>query len=421
MNFQLLDVLKAELLDGFGCTEPGAVAYCASIAREALGCMPTHMDVHASGHVIKNVNSVAIPGVEEIKGLRAAAVLGAFGADPKQKLSCIIGLKPRQISMAKELLAQKGFCTAHLLDESDGFHCVVTMEADGHHSRAEIKDYHTHVIDVSRDGVGLLTEREPYIWSEGQTDPFADCGIHEIVQFARDCELARCERLLAHQIATNLAIAEEGLSGEWGVGVGKMLMKSGTLDTCTRCKAYAAAGSDARMSGCGMPVVINAGSGNQGLTVTLPIVIYGRDNCCEDEAIYRALLVSNLVSIYIKRRIGLLSAFCGAVSAAAGAGAGIAFLSGADMRVIDHTIINTLGNVSGIVCDGAKASCAAKIASSIDAAYMGYRLARGGHVYKPGEGLTKDDVESTIEAIVKLGRDGMKQTNRELLHIMLGQ
>ena len=417
MDQRYITLLREELIPALGCTEPIAIAYAAATAARTLGRAPQHILCQCSGNIIKNVQSVSVPNSGGLKGVAAAAALGALGGDPALELNVLQRVGSAEQQAARDFL-EAGSCEVRLLETSHSLHIQLTARAGRHWAEVEIRDQHTRIVSLKLDG-RLLRQDPGCEAAPGQAarDWMSFGGI---LAFARQAPVEELRRLLEPQLTYNLAIAREGLSGSWGAGVGAAILRqSSPGDVAARARAYAAAGSDARMSGCTLPVVINSGSGNQGVTVCLPVWVYAQERKAAPELLYRALAVSNLVAIYQKSSIGRPSAFCGVVGAACGCGAGIAFLEGRSDQVIGNTVINTLGNISGMVCDGAKPSCAAKIASAVDAALLGYQLAQQGYVFADGDGLMKDGIEKTLRCIGRLGRDGMRGTDEEILHLML--
>lgn len=418
MEQRYIALLREELIPALGCTEPIAIAYAAAVAARTMGCRPEQILCECSGDIIKNVQSVSVPNSGGMKGIAAAAALGALGGDAGLELNVLepVG-EPEQ--QAARRFVEEGRCDVRLMNTGHSLHIRLTATAGTHCARVEVRDKHTNIVRLELDGRMLREETGGTAASD--RDPKSWMSFEGILEFARQAPAETLRELLEPQITHNLAIAQEGLRGTWGAGVGATILKhSAPGDTAARARAYAAAGSDARMSGCTLPVMINSGSGNQGVTVSMPVWVYAQERGASPEELYRALAVSNLVAIYQKSSIGRLSAFCGVVGAACGCGAGIAFLEGADDQVIGGTVINTLGNISGMVCDGAKPSCAAKIASAVEAALLGYRLASQGYVFADGDGLMKDGIENTLRCIGCLGREGMRGTDEKILHLMLG-
>jgi len=411
-------ILKSHLRPAMGCTEPIAIAYAAAVARKALGCLPERVHVWVSGNIIKNAMAVTVPNTDGRKGIDAACAAGMVAGNAQRELQVIAEVTPAQRAEIASYL-QRRTITVSLKPDARLFDILVEVEADGRQASARIVDRHTNVVDVIRDGQTLY-HRELDADEAGEEVDESLLTIEGIFEFANTCDLADVQEVIQRQIACNTAIAEEGLTGRWGASVGKVLLDCyGTADVRIRAKAYAAAGSDARMSGCEMPVIINSGSGNQGITVSIPVIEYAKELHATQEQLYRALVMANLTAIRQKALIGTLSAYCGAISAGCAAGAGIAYINGGDLYLINHTIVNSLAILSGTICDGAKPSCAAKIASAVDAALMAYQMACAGKQFRGGEGIVKKGVENTIASVGRLGKDGMKQTDEEILRIMI--
>ena len=412
-----LAILKEELVPAMGCTEPIAVAYAAALAARALGCPAEQAEVAASANIIKNVKSVVVPHTGGRRGIAAAAAAGIVAGDADKELEVLCAVTEDDLKKMADFLEKTPI---HV--ERSGkpylFDIQVRLFGGGHTAFAEIAGHHTNVIALQRDGEVLL-QKEYVEQTSTQATDHTLLNVEQIVQFADEADLNDVKETLQRQIDCNTAIAKQGLEGHWGAEIGRILLRSYGDSVHNRAKAWAAAGSDARMNGCVLPVMINSGSGNQGMTVSLPVAVFADYLLADKEKEYRALVLSNLAAIYQKNELGKLSAYCGAVSAATGAGAGIAYLHGADFDTIAETITNTLANVSGIVCDGAKASCAAKIASSVDAAIMAYYMAAEHRGFQSGEGLVKKDVEATIKSFGRMGREGMRSTDVEILKIML--
>ena len=416
-----LRILREELVPALGYTEPIAIALASAKAREALGCMPEKITAACSGNIIKNAKGVIVPTTGNMKGIDTSAVLGAVAGDPALGLEVLSKVGPDDLKKTRELLAE-GICKEELLDTTAKLHILITMEGEGHTALAEIRDEHTNVIRIERDGETLYKKEEPAPAAvvEEHSD-LDELDLADILDFANTVDLTEIKPVLARQVEYNVRIAREGMTHAYGGRVGATLLRHYGEDVRIRARAMAAAGSDARMGGCVLPVVINSGSGNQGITCSVPIVVYAKYLGATEETMYRALIVSNLVALLQKRGIGRLSAFCGAVCAACGSGAGITYLHGGDYDTIGRTITNTLANVSGIVCDGAKGSCAAKIAASVDAAILAHEMSMDGNTFGAGEGLVKESVEQTIASIGRMAAEGMRETDTEILRIMIGQ
>ena len=413
-----VQILKGELVPALGCTEPGAVAYAAAKAVSVLGTFPDRIEISCSGNIVKNVKGVVVPNSGGLRGIEAAAVLGAVVGKADNMLEVLNHVERPDIDKTKQLLGT-GFCRC-LLEEGEGnLYIDVLAEGGGHSARTVIKDSHTNIILIQKDGETSYS-KDCDDADESAAEMKKLLNVKDILNFADTLQVEDVKEILDHQMKVNTAIAEEGLAHEYGAAVGKTLLEAYGDDIKIRAKAKAAAGSDARMGGSSMPVVINSGSGNQGITVTVPVVEYAKELGADDDRLYRALAVSNLISIHIKRHIGKLSAFCGAVSAACGSGAAITWLMGGGYDQVSSTITSTLANVGGIVCDGAKASCAAKIASSLDAAILANSMTFQKRAFQEGEGIVDGDIEKTIENIGHIGREGMKFTDTEILHLMIG-
>ena len=411
-----VDILKRELVPAMGCTEPIAIAYCSAKARSVLGTLPDEVYLKVSGNIIKNVKSVIVPNSGGRRGLAAAAAIGILAGDETRELEVLSGVTDEAARGLGAYMEKTGFTvipveTPYLLD------MAVEVKKDGHTARVRIAQEHTNVIEIQRDGETLF---EKAVKEDGAQDgpDYGMLTIERIYDFAVTADLEDVREILDRQIEYNTAISQEGLRGDYGANIGRILLEEYGDSVENRLKAVAAAGSDARMNGCDMPVLINSGSGNQGMTASLPVIEYAREKQCGREQLYRALLISNLMTLHQKTGIGRLSAYCGAVSAGAGAGAGIAYLDGGDLTVLAHTLVNALAITSGIVCDGAKASCAAKIAAAVDAGVLGYKMYKTGRQFYGGDGLVAKGVENTIRNIGRLGKDGMRETDKEIIRIM---
>ncbi len=417
---EYLYLLQESLIPALGCTEPIAIALAAAKARELLGQEPESTDVCCSGNIIKNVKGVKVPNSNGEKGILIAAALGIAGGDPSRGLEVLVPVDDAARAKAQDMVAQ-GKLTCSIKEGVDNLYVAVTMSGrDGSSSQAVIAQYHTRFVHLVQNGTVLLDEPELEQSSDqgGVTGIKSRLNVADILDFAKTADLTDFKPILERQVRENTAISDYGLANPCGAQIGRTLMACDPDTPKTRAKARAAAGSDARMSGCTLPVVINSGSGNQGLTVTMPVVEYAQTLNVGEEQLYRALLVSNLIALHQKYYIGNLSAFCGAVCAATGAGAAITYLYGGDYDAVSRTITNTLANVGGIVCDGAKASCAAKIASSVDAAIMGHNMSMAGLCFQSGDGLVQEDVEKTLRSVGYVGRVGMRTTDSEVLRIM---
>ena len=414
-----VQTLKEELVPAMGCTEPIALAYGAARAREVLGEMPDRVVVGASGSIIKNVKSVIVPNTDHLKGIPAAAAAGIVAGDADKELEVIASVSSEQTAQMKEFMEQVPITVEHI-DNGITFDIVITLYKGVSYARVRIANYHTNIVLVEKNGE--ILEKKPVAGEseDGLTDRSL-LNMKDILDFARTVDIEDVREVLERQIDYNWAIAEEGIRGNYGANIGSVLLDMEGESVRVRAKAMAAAGSDARMNGCELPVVINSGSGNQGITASVPVIVYAKDMKVSHETLLRALTLSNLTAIHQKTAIGRLSAYCGAVSAGAGAGAGIAYLHGGDYKEIVHTVVNALAIVSGIVCDGAKASCAAKIASAVDAGILGYQMYIRGQQFYGGDGIVTKGVEETLKNVGRLGKEGMKATNEEIIRIMIGE
>ena len=414
-------ILKEELVAAMGCTEPIAIAYAAAKAYKELGEMPEHIRITCSGNIIKNVKGVTVPNSGGQKGIETAAVLGVVGGNAEKMLEVIAEADDEAREKTRELV-KAGICDVALAENVPNLYIKAEMWTNDHKASVTIEEHHTDITEIEKDGQTVYFAEKtigPKDDSEGPKGDRTKMTLRGIIEYADTVNLSEVEEVLERQVSCNTAISQEGLDNPWGARVGKTMLENWSDDVkCVAC-ARAAAGSDARMSGCPMPVIINSGSGNQGITVTMPVVTYAERWHLSKEKMYRCLLVSNLVSIYIKHYIGSLAAFCGAVSAACGAGAGITYMSGGSYEQIGGTITNTLGNVGGIVCDGAKPSCAAKIASSVHAALLAHYMSTSQKEFLGGEGFVESDVEKTIKNMGYIGKVGMKETDKEILNVMI--
>ncbi len=413
---QYLQILKEELIPAMGCTEPIAMAYAAAKARAVLGKMPEKIDIVISGNIIKNVKSVIVPNTGGLKGITAAIAAGVAVGNADKQLEVLADVKQEDIPKIAEFMDS---CQMTVMkSQSDKLLDIdLHMYAGSDSVRLRITDLHTNIVLIEKNGE-VLFEASSAASDGGETDRSV-LNVQDIVDFAETVDIDDVRELLEKQIEYNLAISEEGLQGSYGASIGKTLIATRGEDVRVRARAQAAAGSDARMSGCELPVVIVSGSGNQGMTASLPVIVYANDMGASHERLLRALVVSNLITIHQKTPIGRLSAFCGAVSAGCGAAAGVAWLIDGTTEAVSATITNTLGMISGTVCDGAKPSCAAKIASAVEAGLLGFDLYENGKGLHGGDGILKNDVEKTIESVGQLAREGMRETDAEILDIML--
>ncbi len=412
-----LNVLKEELIPAMGCTEPVAVAYAAALARDALGAIPERAEVAVSGNILKNVKSVVVPNTGGLRGVAVAVAAGIVAGDASKGLEALSAITAEEIGRIAPYMQG----TPIAVKESDSgcvFDIGVRVFCGADEAFVRIAERHTNVVRVEKNGEVL---RSGGSGATGGEAPKADFSVKDIVEFADTVALSDVEETLGRQISCNSAICEEGLKTDYGARVGKILLSAFGNDVHNRAKATAAAGSDARMNGCELPVVIVSGSGNQGITASVPVIVYAKELGVPHEKLLRALVVSNLVTVHLKRGIGCLSAYCGAVSAGCGAGAGVCYLHGGNYEEIAHTIVNALAIESGVICDGAKSSCAAKVASAVEAGLVGMEMYRRGSEFIGGDGIVEKGVENTIRAVGDLARNGMRETDEEIIRLMIRQ
>ena len=421
-----LQILKEELIPAMGCTEPISIAYAAAKAREVLGCTPDMVKIGVSNNIIKNVKSVVVPNTDGMKGIEAAAAAGIVGGHADKALEVISEVTAEQKGSMRSFMKEVPI-SVEAIDNGFIFDIIVALYHGADSAVVRICRYHTNIVFIQKNSDILLdntaAESKPACGGDNPAeDGLSDRNlltIADIFDFANTCDTADVCPVLDTQIQYNTQISEEGLLGDYGANIGSTMLKFYGDDVRNRAIAKAAAGSDARMSGCELPVVINSGSGNQGITVSVPVIEYAKALAVPKDRLYRALALSNLIAIHEKTGIGRLSAYCGAVSAGCAAGCGIAYLQGADLKAISHTLVNSLAIVSGIICDGAKPSCAAKIASSVQAGIMGYHMYQNGQQFRGGDGIVTKGVENTIRNVSQLGREGMRETDKEIVKIML--
>ena len=415
-----VQILREELVPAMGCTEPIAIAYGAAKAREVLGCLPERILVEASGNIIKNVKSVVVPNTGGLKGIEAAAAAGAVAGDAGKILEVISQVTDPQKAEIRSYLDTHDVTVAPA--EGDViFDIILTLCAGGDTVRLRIADYHTNIILIEKNGEVLL--KSGAVAAAGSAAGLTDRAcltVEAIVDFAETMDVDDVRQMVQRQVDYNYAIAREGMSGDWGANIGRVLKEHYGNDIQIRARYMAAAGSDARMSGCEMPVIIVSGSGNQGITASVPVIEYAKELGVDNDTMLRAVALSDLLTIHMKTGIGRLSAYCGAVSAGCGAGAAIAYLNGGGFREVAHTLVNALATISGMICDGAKPSCAAKIAAAVDAGILGYNMFCSSQQFRGGEGIVAKGVEATIANIGRLGRFGMRETDREIIRIMTG-
>lgn len=410
-----VQILKEELVMAMGCTEPIAISYACAKATQVLDHLPDRIVVKASGSIIKNVKSVIVPHTNGLKGIEVAAAVGALYGDADAKLEVLSSATREQIEELPEYVQNTNITVQHI-EQGHVFDLEIHVYYEQEHASVRIVDTHTNIVQIEKNWQVIFEDKTTSL--ELKADHSA-LIMKQIWDFSQTVDIDDVKEILDRQITCNMAIANEGIHNSYGANIGHVILNMDSDCVKTRAKAYAAAGSDARMNGCELPVVINSGSGNQGITCCVPVVVYAKELDCTQEQLYRALVLSNLTAIYIKTGIGTLSAFCGAVSAGAAAGAGIAYLHNGTYKEIQHTIVNALAILSGTICDGAKASCAAKIASSIDAGIMGYYMYKNKQQFYAGDGIIAHSVDETIQNIGTLGSQGMLQTNDKIIEMMI--
>lgn len=424
MNQNLYDgfvrVLNKELVPALGCTEPIAVAYAAAKACKVLGSFPDKIVTTCSGNIIKNVKGVVVPATGGLRGIEAATLIGAVGGDSERKLEVLTSVTDQDRVVVRELLKQN-ICSVKISRNSAKLHIIVEMEAGHNTALVEILHSHTNIVRIEKNGEILFSQDVQVQQGEEEQADYTLLNLENIVDFANHVKIEDIKELLNRQINYNLKIAEAGLSENYGANIGKTLRETYGDSFDVMARALPAAGSDARMSGCELPVVINSGSGNQGMTVSLPVIACAKQLGVSKEQLYRGLCVANLTAVYEKRDIGRLSAYCGAVSAGAAAGAGMMYLRGGSLDEIANVITCTVANVGGIICDGAKSSCAAKIASAVDAALLAIHLTEKNRGFSSGEGFVKDNITDTVFAISTIARKGMQVTDEVILDVMVNQ
>lgn len=411
-----IKILKAELVPALGCTEPIALAYAAAKARQVLGCFPERAEVLCSGNIIKNVKGVRVPNSGGLKGVEAAVILGITGGDAGQQLEVLENVTEEDRKKTKQLLEQ-GYCTCILKEGVANLYVEVQVFAGKDTAVVRLENMHTNITLITRNDEVVFENPSAY---QASKEDKSLLNMKDIIRFSGEADIEDVREILERQIEFNFKISEEGLKHDWGAKIGRIIMDENEGPKW-KAIARAAAGSDARMGGCSMPVIINAGSGNQGMTCSLPVVEYAHQTGKTEEQLLRALCLSNLIALDQKKYIGALSAYCGVVCAAAGAGAAITFLEGGTPAQIQGTVVNTIANIGGMICDGAKASCAAKIASALQAAFLGHSMAMSGIQFEQGDGLVMDNAEDTVKALGYVGRVGMKQTDIEVLELMTGK
>ena len=413
------EILREELLVAMGCTEPIAIAYAASILRSALGEAPQAIEARLSGNIIKNVKSVIVPATGGLHGIEAAIAAGIVANAPDRELEVLTALAPQDRETIAAFLKECRFRVSEM-ESPYTFDLVLEGSAGNKTASVRIAGNHTNVVSVTRGQENLthLWHTEDTHKEENRTDRSL-LNVQDILTFAAETDLEELRPLLERQLSMNMDIAWEGIRGNYGACIGKVLFREGQASLRDRARAFAAAGSDARMSGCEMPVGILSGSGNQGITASVPVAVYAEALGKSHEELLRALLVSDLITVHQKTGIGCLSAYCGAISAGCGCGAGICYLLGGDYHDIAHTLVNAVAILSGTICDGAKPSCAAKIAMAVEAGIMGYEMTKAGCQFYGGDGIVTKGVENTIRNVGRLARDGMSETDKEIIRIML--
>ena len=416
MTESFLQILTEEMIPAMGCTEPIALAFASARAREVLGGFPERMLARCSGNMIKNVRCVTIPNSGGLTGIETACSLGAFGGDASRVMEVLEAVTPETRAAAVSFMEQGG-CTVDYLDSEIPLHFIIEVERGNDRVSVEVRHAHTNIVRIEKNGETVYQNQAAIAQSEGADRSML--SVDNIKEFADTIEISRVKALMDQAIRYNMDIAYEGMSGDYGLGIGRVLRDTYPDSCITRMKAYAAAASEARMAGCDMPVIINSGSGNQGLASTVPVIVYAREKALPQETLYRSLVFSCLLTTYQKEFIGKLSAFCGAVSASCAAGAAITYMVGGTLQQIKDTIANTLADIPGIICDGAKISCAAKIASALDAAMFSHALAMRGKTYAAFTGTLKEEAGETISCVGYIGKVGMAQTDKEIVRVML--
>ncbi len=416
---QYLNILKEELRPAMGCTEPIALAYAGAKGRQLLGGLPDAVTARISGAIIKNVKSVIVPNTGGQHGIVPAICVGIVAGDADKELQVISQVGEEQIPALREFIAKTPVQV--LQAESDlSFDIDLTLKKDGDSARIRIINHHTNVVYLEKNGQILLDLPVAEASEDRLTDKSC-LNIQDIVAFADCLDVEDVRVLVGQQLQCNMALAEEGLKNNWGANIGSVLLHRQGQLLSKQAAAYAAAGSDARMSGCEMPAIILSGSGNQGITASVPVAVYARALDKSEEELLRAVTVSDLVTIHQKSGIGRLSAYCGAISAGCGAGAGIAYLMGGDAHAVAHTVVNAIAILSGTICDGAKPSCAAKIAAAVDAGILGWDMYCEKQQFYGGDGIVTKGVDKTVQNVGRLAREGMRATDKTILEIMLGE
>lgn len=408
------ELIKEELIPATGCTEPIAIAYASAKAREVLGSDPKKITANLSSNIIKNANSVTVPSTMGRKGIEISVVAGIYLGDPNRELEVLADVDKTKLDFCDKVI-EEGLVRVNLAKDHEGLFIQIILENKESTASVTIADSHTNIIEIKKDGK-LIYQKE----KEEEVKEDIDFSFDKVYDFAKTCDYSDIKEILDRQISFNEKIAEEGIKNDWGANIGKLILNNDTSNYYEKLAAFAAAGSDARMNGCELPVIINSGSGNQGITTSVPVILYARDNDFSEDELYRALIFSNLIALYIKNKIGKLSAYCGVVSASAASIASIAFLNKEDKKIIEDTITNALAVNSGIICDGAKSSCAMKIASSIRNASLAYLQAKSDNSFEVGDGIVKENIDKTIETVGHIAKYGMKTTDEVVLSEMIG-
>lgn len=415
---EYIQILREEMKKAMGCTEPIAISYLSSISRKLLNNMPEKVDIFVSGNILKNVKSVVVPNTGGLRGIKAAVAIGMIGGESDLKLECLSKVTKEEQDACKDYLLKNNIKV--FASESDFiFDIHIFMYKGNDIVESRIIDNHTNLVYLRKNGEIIIQKEIENAKKVSDLTDHKVLNVEEIFNFSNKVDISKVEDLIHEQIECNMAIAEEGLRNPYGANIGKTILSTYPVDISTKARAYAAAASDARMNGCELPVVIVSGSGNQGITCSIPVIVYAREIGASKEKLYRALILSNLLTTHIKTGIGRLSAYCGAVAAGCAAGAAISYLYNGDLKLISHTIVNSLAIVSGIICDGAKASCAAKIAASVDAGILGFKLYQEGNQFYSGDGIVTKGVDNTIRNVGLLASLGMAETDKEIIHIML--
>src|SRR5574344_338344 len=407
------ELIRKELIPAMGCTEPIAIAYAAAKAREILGSIPTKITANLSSNIIKNANSVTVPSTNGRKGIEISVVAGMLLGDANKELEVLADVDKSKLDLCDKFI-DEGVVTVNLQANKVGLYIKIILENDSESSSVTIEGNHNNIVEIKKNEE-ILFEKE----DDNKEELKVDFSFDQIYNFAKTCDYSDIRDILDRQISYNEKISKEGIQNNWGSNIGKIILENNPNNYYEKLAAYAAAGSDARMNGCELPVVINSGSGNQGITTSVPLILYARDYNLSDDCLYRALIFSNLISLYMKDQIGKLSAYCGVVSASSAVISSIAFINNEDKRIIEETITNALAGNSGIICDGAKSSCAMKIASSIRNATLAYQQSKSNNSFDVGDGIVKDSIDKTIDTVGKIAKYGMKKTDEVVLSEMI--